>query len=473
MKIQFYNTYTNKKEEFIPINPGQVKIYTCGITVYDRCHLGHARGGINFDVLRNFLKTSGFEVTYVKNYTDIDDKIIERANEKGISTKELTEKNIIDHDSDMSSLGIQNPDIAPKATDHIQEIIEIIEALIEKGFAYEVDGNVFFVVRKFDDYGKLSGKNIDDLISGSRVEVDTAKKDALDFALWKRSKPGEPTWDSPWGAGRPGWHIECSAMSQKYLGETFDIHAGGSDLIFPHHENEIAQSVCSHGGKFVNYWLHNGMIKIDHQKMSKSLGNFATIVDIVKQYHPELIRFFVLSTQYRQSIDFSDEVIERSGEGLDRIYGALEKFELKYDNYEAGQVPDGHSQIQNHQRHFMEALADDLNTPQGIGIIFELTKMLNQQLEKQDRAFALYKCIKELGAILGILQKSAIKWFKTPRILKEQSGLQDHEIDQLIIDRKAAREGKDWALADKIRDQLNEASVQIEDRDGKTYWKRK
>ena len=452
---------------------GQVKIYNCGVTVYDRCHFGHARGAINFDVLRNFLQAAGFSVTYVKNYTDIDDKIIVRAREKGIGVQELAKQNIIDHDKDMASLGIRPPDIAPKATEHIQEIIEMVQNLISRGFAYEVNGNVFFIVRKFEEYGKLSGKNIDDLISGSRVEVDTTKKDALDFALWKSSRPDEPFWKSPWGPGRPGWHIECSAMSLKYLGETFDIHAGGSDLIFPHHENEIAQSECCHGKRFVNTWLHNGMLKIEQQKMSKSLGNFATIVDLVQRYHPELIRFFILSSQYRQAIDFSDEAVARSAEGLDRIYGALEKFELKYSVSPLSKVGKKYPKIKSHQQHFMEALADDLNTPQGIGTLFELTRLLNQSLTDQQQALAIYNCLKELGSILGVLQESAMEWFKTPRLLPQKSGLQDDKIEQLITARQIAREQKDWALADRLRDQLKAASVQIEDRDGKTYWKRK
>lgn len=475
MTIKFYNTLTKKKEEFQPIEPGKVKIYACGVTVYDRCHLGHARGALNFDVLRRFLKAAGYEVTYVKNYTDIDDKIIVRANERNISTKELSEENIRLHDEDMLSLGIDLPDIAPKATENIPEIVSMIQQLVEKGFAYESEGTVFFRVRKFDEYGKLSGKNIDDLQSGSRVEVDDSKEDALDFALWKASKPGEPVWDSPWGAGRPGWHIECSAMSRKFLGETFDIHAGGSDLIFPHHENEIAQSECSNGKLFVNYWLHNGMIKIEQQKMSKSLGNFATISDLVQKFHPELIRFFILSAQYRQSLDFSEGALAKSVEGLDRIYGALEKFELKYDREEAIKLPEDHTQVENHRRHFMEALSDDINTPQAISTLFELTRMLNLLIDDQERAGVVYKALIELGAILGILHESAIEWFKKPRIQQEEEegALSDEEIEQLLEERIAARAAKDWATADRIRDQLDAASIQLEDRDGKTLWKRK
>lgn len=472
MDIKLYNTLTNKKEIFQPIQPGKVKIYNCGVTVYDSCHLGHARGGINFDVLRNVFQAVGYHVTYVKNYTDIDDKMINRANEREISVSELAQENIISHDEDMQSLGINNPDIAPRATDHIPEIISITEKLIQSGFAYEVKGTVFFRVRKFSEYGQLSGKNIDDLKSGIRVEIDQDKEDALDFALWKAAKPNEPTWDSPWGLGRPGWHIECSAMSVKYLGESFDIHAGGSDLIFPHHENEIAQSECANGKKYANHWLHNGMIKIEGQKMSKSLGNFATIVDLVQKYHPELIRFFVLSAQYRQPLDFSQEALVKSAEGLDRIYGALEK--CKSGETVKNEFDDSvKEQIEAIRSKFLEAMCDDLNSPQAIAVMFELTRSMNSAPKNDPLAQAQYELILDLGEILGILKVKPTDWFKTPRIKKEREGLSDGEIDQLLVERKQAREEKNWEMADKIRDQLNAESILLEDRDGKTIWRRK
>ncbi len=475
MEIKLYNTLTNQKEVFVPITPGKVKIYTCGVTVYDHCHLGHARGSINFDVMRNVFKAAGYDVTYVKNYTDIDDKMIARANERKITISELATENIKSHDEDMASLGVNPPDIAPKATDYIEEIIGITQQLIEKGFAYEVNGTVFFKVRMFEEYGKLSGKNIDDLQSGIRVEVDTDKEDALDFALWKAEKPGEPSWDSPWGPGRPGWHIECSAMSKQHLGESFDIHAGGSDLIFPHHENEIAQSVCANSKSYANYWLHNGMIKIESQKMSKSLGNFATIKDLVKQYQPELIRFFTLSAQYRQSIDFSKEALAKSAEGLDRIYGAMEKFVSNVTEEKEQQARSNGTLLTDSYNAFLEAMCDDMNSPNAIAVMFELTKKLNTLDPNSEEASNVYFTLLKLGEMLGILSVPAKEWFKTPRIKLESEGdeLTDEMIDQLIADRKQARVDKNWELADKIRDQLQAASIHLEDRDGVTVWRRK
>ncbi|MBU3914206.1 cysteine--tRNA ligase [bacterium] len=474
MEIKLYNTLTNKKEIFEPIEPGKVKIYNCGVTVYDNCHLGHARGAINFDVMRNVFKVAGYEVTYVKNYTDIDDKMINRSNERGISIFELAEENIKSHDDDMASLGINQPDIAPRATDYISPMIAMTETLIEKGFAYESAGSVYFRVREFKEYGKLSGKNIDDLQSGIRVDIDEDKEDPLDFVLWKTAKPNEPNWDSPWGPGRPGWNLECSVMSKEHLGETFDIHAGGSDLIFPHHENEIAQSECANGKPYVNYWLHNGMIKIEGQKMSKSLGNFATIADLVKKYHPELIRFFTLSAQYSASLDFSKEAFEKSAEGLDRIYGALEKFESSGLKTQATSADD--NSLEDYRARFLEAMCDDMNSPQAIAVLFELTRMMNSARMDDPAAASIYKTLLELGEILGILKVPAVQWFKTPRIQKEEAeagALSDEKIERLIEQRKQARTDKDWGLADKIRDQLLAASILLEDRDGKTTWRKK
>lgn len=472
MEIKLYNTLTNKKEVFQPIEPGQVKIYACGETVYDRSHLGHARSAINFDVMRNVFKTLGYTVTYVRNHTDIDDKMINRANERGITVAQLAEEMIDFHDIDMSSLGINPPDFAPRATEYVPQIIEMIQSIYDKGLAYEAGGDVFFRVREFEEYGKLSGKNIDDLQSGARVEVDESKDDALDFVLWKGAKPGEPTWDSPWGPGRPGWHIECSAMGKDLLGTTFDIHTGGSDLIFPHHENEIAQSECANEQTFVNFWLHNGMIKIEGEKMSKSLGNFAIIADLVEKYHPELVRFFILSTQYRQSLDFSEAAVESRLEGLDRIYGALEKFESNKAAKSSAESDFDKKQLEEHHQRFLQAIADDLNTPQAIGVLFELTRVLNSIDNQDPVAELLYKEILDLGDILGILKISPSQWFKAQRIKKTGSGLTDTEIDQLIEDRRQAREDKNWQRADEIRDQLQAASIQLEDREGKTFWRR-
>ncbi len=476
MELKLYNTLTNKKEIFKPIEPGKVKIYTCGVTVYDHCHLGHARGSINFDVMRNVFKALGYEVTYVKNYTDIDDKMIKRSLERRIPIAELAKENIESHDKDMADLGVNPPDQAPKATDYIDDMIEITRKLVEKGYAYESNGTVFFRVRKFDEYGKLSGKNIDDLMSGIRVEIDSDKEDALDFALWKAAKPGEPTWESPWGPGRPGWHIECSVMSKHYLGETFDIHTGGSDLIFPHHENEIAQSECANDKPYANYWLHNGMIKIRSQKMSKSLGNFATIKDLVKQYQPELIRFFTLSAQYRQSLDFNHEALAKSAEGLDRIYGAMEKYLSVAPREQLENSRNKSILIQSEIDTFLEAMCDDLNSPKAIAVLFELTRKLNSLEASSDEAGAVYGTLLHLGEILGLLRIPADQWFKTPRIrtiAASNEGLSDDEIDSLIDQRNQARKGKNWELADKIRNQLQDASIVLEDRDGKTVWRRK
>jgi cysteinyl-tRNA synthetase len=470
--IKIYNTLTRKKEPFKPVEPGKVKMYSCGVTTYDKCHLGHARGAINFDVVRNVFIALGYDVTYVKNYTDIDDKIINRSNEKGVTAKALAEEMIKLHDVDMASLGINPPDIAPKATEHIGDIIALVQRLVEEGYAYESNGDVFFKVRKFPEYGKLSWKNIDDLISGSRVEVNDDKEDALDFALWKSAKPGEPAWESPWGMGRPGWHIECSAMVKKHLGETIDIHAGGSDLIFPHHENEIAQSECANGKIYVNYWMHNGMIKIQQQKMSKSLGNFATIEDLVKKYHYEVIRFFVLSTQYRQSIDFTDEALERAAESLDRIYGALEKYQTTYGD-SLNEIEVEEKIYKKLKKRYLEALSDDINTPEAIAVLFDITRSLNSNMKTAAKAKTYYQLLIDLGAVLGIFNINPAEWFKSPRIKREDDGLTDEAIDALIQKRIDARANKDWATADEVRDQLNEAGIVLEDTNGKTTWKRK
>lgn len=471
MTIYLHNTLTKTKEEFKPIEPGKVKIYVCGVTVYDRCHLGHARGAVNFDVLRTFFEFLGFEVTYVKNYTDVDDKIIARANEQNVSIQKLTEQMIDLHDEDMGKLGIRKPDIGPKATEHIVEMIGMVESLIQQGFAYESNGSVFFKVRKFSDYGKLSGKDIDQLSAGIRIEINSEKADPLDFVLWKASKEGEPYWESPWGKGRPGWHIECSAMSKKYLGETFDIHAGGSDLIFPHHENEIAQSVCTHQKPYVNYWLHNGMIQIENQKMSKSLGNFATIADITENYHPEVVRFFLIGTQYRHSLHFTKDGLIQAAESLDRIYSALSAVKNIKPENATQQLSDT---LKSDFERFVAALKDDLNTPQAIGILFEITKKLNSSDDQEEKEI-IASLLMHLGQVLGILKSPIDTWFKSPRIdrIKETDEITDEEIEQLIQERIQARADKNWARADEIRDLLSEKSIILEDTAGTTKWIRK
>ncbi|MDT8445963.1 MAG: cysteine--tRNA ligase [bacterium] len=465
--IQFYNSLTKEKTPFEPIEKGKVKIYTCGVTVYDYCHLGHARGAVNFDLLRRFLEVRGYEVTFVKNYTDIDDKIIARAQERGVDYQQLTQEMIAAHDEDMAALGVKPPDIAPKATEHMGEILEMINCLQGKGLAYQQGPDVFYKVRSFESYGKLSGKNIDDLLSGSRVEVNETKEDALDFALWKGAKPGEPKWESPWGQGRPGWHIECSAMAKKYLGPRFDIHAGGSDLIFPHHENEIAQSEGCHGEPLANFWLHNGMVKIDAHKMSKSLGNFFTIRDLLKTYEPELIRFFLLSAQYRAALNFSEAALAAQLEGLDRLYGALAK------SCEGGIPPDPDDfgpEALSLEHRFFEALDDDLNSSLAISVLFEAAKSINLGGLKEDG----YWLLRELGEVLGLLQQDPESWFKNPRIRKESGGeLSAEQIEQMIAGRAQARIDKNWAEADRLRDALVAGGIQLIDKDGKTEWRRK
>ncbi len=473
MDIYIYNTLTHKKEIFRSIETGKVKIYACGVTVYDKSHLGHARGAINFDVMRNVFRELGYTVTYIKNYTDIDDKMINRANERGITVAQLAKEMIAIHDTDMESLMIAPPELAPRATDHIGEMIEIVESLIQKGYAYESDGNVFFRVRRFPEYGKLSWKNIDDLVAGSRVAIDENKEDALDFSLWKAAKAGEPHWQSPWGSGRPGWHVECSAMARKHLGDTIDIHAGGSDLIFPHHENEIAQSECASGKVFANYWMHNGLVTIQRQKMSKSLGNFATIEDLVQKYHPELIRFFTLSAQYRQELDYSDKALEKSAEGLDRVYGALERFERTYDRKRIESAEVAEKIGEEYRRSFMAAMCDDLNTPLAIAVLFDIVKALNTSIGDIDRAAALRRTLLELGGILGILTVSPLQWFKMSRIKTEAGTLSDREVETLVLEREKARNDKNWTVADNIRARLEDASILIEDTGGKTTWRRK
>ena len=473
MEIKFFNTLSNKKEIFVPLKANEVTIYNCGVTVYDRCHLGHARGAINFDVLRNLLKSLGYKVTYVKNYTDIDDKIIDRANSLKTTTVKLADEMIKSHDADMESLNISPPDVAPKATEHMAEIIDMIAQLIKKDYAYQTEEGVFFKVRKFNEYGKLSGKNIDDLLSGIRVEINKIKEDALDFALWKTAKEGEPFWESPWGDGRPGWHIECSAMSQKYLGKTFDIHAGGSDLIFPHHENELAQSEACHSKPFVKYWLHNGMIIIDKQKMSKSLGNFALISELTQKYTPEVIRFFILSTQYRHTLNFSADGIVSAADGIDRIYRALESYENLFRGEEAAATGEESEAVKSYRSRFFQNMSDDLNSPQAIGVLFEITRELNSINGDNNLALHLKNLLLELGDILGILKIKPVEWFQSPRIKTDSTKIDDKEIEQLISERKIARKGKDFKKADQIRDKLLKNGVIIEDKDGRTNWKRK
>jgi len=457
--LQLYNTLTQKKEDFAPIDAGRIRMYVCGVTTYDYCHLGHGRMLVVFDVITRFLRFNGFDVTYVRNITDIDDKIINRANELGIAFDELSEKFINIMHEDERALNILPPDIEPRATHHMQEILDMVGTLVEKGYAYAADnGDVYFSVSKFADYTKLSKRNLDEMLAGARVEVDEAKRDARDFALWKAAKPDEPGWDSPWGFGRPGWHIECSAMSTQCLGETFDIHGGGSDLIFPHHENEIAQSECATGKEFARYWMHNGPLRIDDEKMSKSLGNFFTIRQVLEQYSPEVIRYFLISSHYRSAINYSQDNLGQASGALERFYNALKG--IDYTEVASAENTE-------FERRFTASMEDDFNTPEAIGVLFDLAREINR-LKQEDMAAAssLAALLVKLGAVLGILQLSAEDFLR-----RGSEDIDAAYIEELINKRNLAREEKDWALADQIRDELKALNVILEDEDGVTSWR--
>jgi cysteinyl-tRNA synthetase len=454
--LKIYNSLTKQKEEFKPIEEGKIKLYVCGMTVYDYCHIGHARVMIAFDMVVRLLKWKGYDVTYVKNITDIDDKIINRANEKKQPFEELTKQFINAMHEDEEALQILAPDIEPTATSHMPEIINMVSTLIEKGSAYEVNGDVYFDVSTFESYGKLSNRNLDELKSGARVEVTTIKRHPGDFALWKSAKPNEPSWNSPWGEGRPGWHIECSAMSTKCLGSHFDIHGGGMDLLFPHHENEIAQSEASTGEKFVNTWMHLGFIQVDKEKMSKSLDNFFTIREVLEKYHPEVIRLFMLTTHYRQPLNYSDAALDQAKSTLDGLYFALRDLD----------VTEGKLLPQYIER-FDQALLDDFNTPEMFVVIFELIKAVNGAKETDtadigDLAFTLH----HLANALGLLQ-SAVEDY-----LKSGAALPEDEINALITKRTEARKNKDWKASDDIRDQLLEKGIVLDDTAGGTTWRK-
>ncbi len=459
--LKVYNDLTNRKEEFVPLEPGKVRMYVCGMTVYDLCHLGHARVMVVFDVIYRYLKEKGYQVTYVRNITDIDDKIIARANERGEPIGDLTQRFIDAMHEDEAALGILHPDEEPRATTHIREIIDMVQRLIERGHAYLAANNdVYYSVSSFDGYGKLSGKSIEDLRAGARVGVEEQKRDPLDFALWKAAKPGEPSWDSPWGKGRPGWHIECSAMSTSCLGDSFDIHGGGADLTFPHHENEIAQSEGATGHPFVKYWLHNGFVRINDEKMSKSLGNFFTVREILQHYKAEEVRYFILTSQYRSPLHYDDEHLQNARAALTRFYTALRGLpEVSAAGAEA------------FAERFYESMDDDFNTPEGLAVLFDMVREINR-LRPQDeqKAAALAAELKRLGGILGILQEDPEAWLKAG--VGSAGELSDQQIETLIQQRLDARKAKDWAEADRIRDELKEQGVLLEDGPGGTSWRR-
>jgi len=459
--ISLYNTLTNKKEPFVPIKAGEVGMYVCGMTVYDYCHLGHARVMVAFDVMVRHFRHRGFKVNYVRNITDIDDKIIARANENGEDFIALTERFVQAMHDDSDALGILPPDAEPRATQSMPAILAMIERLIEKDFAYQADnGDVYYSVKAFDDYGKLSGRQVDDLRSGARVEIGEQKRDPLDFVLWKMAKPDEPFWDSPWGQGRPGWHIECSAMSSELLGEHFDIHGGGQDLQFPHHENEIAQSEGCHGHKMVNYWLHNGFVRINDEKMSKSLGNFFTVREILENYRAEEVRYFILTSQYRSPLNYDEEHLQNARAALTRFYTTLR------DLPEAAALAES-----DYETRFDAAMDDDFNTPEALAVLFELARETNRLKESgAEEAATLGATLKTLAGVLGILQNDPEAFFK--QAAGSEEGLSDAEVEALIEQRYQARADKNWAEADRVRDELKKAGIVLEDAAGKTSWRR-
>jgi cysteinyl-tRNA synthetase len=464
ISMKIYNTLSGKKEEFIPINEGEVKMYVCGPTVYDFIHIGNARPYTVFDTIRKYLEYKGYQVTYVQNFTDVDDKIINRANTEQVSCSTISEKFIQEAINDAKGLGVKEATYHPKATCEIDEMIRMVETLVEKGYAYEVNGTVFFSTKKFKDYGKLSKKNIEDLEAGARIAINDEKRDPMDFVLWKKKKEGEPSWTSPWGDGRPGWHIECSAMAKKYLGETIDIHAGGVDLIFPHHENEIAQSEAANGKPFAKYWIHNGFINIDNKKMSKSKGNFFTVRDIVKQFPYEVVRFFILSAHYRSPINFSQELLEASAKGLERIQTGVSNLEYLLTVTKVTELTDDEkillSQLKDYQEKFEKAMDDDFNSADGISVIFELIKFANQNTSDTSSILWLNELktlLLKLCDILGVVAAKEVE-------------LLDEEIEGLIEQRQQARKNKDFALSDQIRDELKAKGIILEDtREGVKY----
>ena len=455
--IKLFNSLSKKKEIFKAIEPGKVKMYVCGMTVYDFCHLGHARVLIVFDLINRWFKVSGYDVIYVRNITDIDDKIIARAAEQGIPFGDLTQKFIDEMNTDAHTLGVISPDIEPRATESIGAMIAMIQTLLEKNFAYiGANNDVFYAVTKFDGYGKLSGKSLEDLRAGNRVEVDKFKKNSFDFVLWKSAKPGEPSWDSPWGKGRPGWHIECSAMSNKFLGKNFDIHGGGQDLQFPHHENEIAQSEASNDCQMANYWLHNGFVRVDDEKMSKSLGNSFTIREILKHYDPEVVRFFVLKAQYRSPLNYSDHHLEDAKQGLTRLYLAIR---------ESNSIIDQKIDWKNSFAcQFKDALDDDFNTPEAISVLFSLANAVNKNRQNEEQALLI-----QLANILGILEMEP-EVFLRGNIEADDKNV---DIDQLINDRLEAKKNKDYQKADEIRIFLEGRDILLEDTPNGTIWRKK
>ena len=477
MAIRLYNTLSRKKEELVPVTPGKVGLYACGATVYDHSHVGHARSAIIFDALFRYLSGSGFDVTYVRNFTDIDDKIINKANTEKRDWREIGDTYTASFREDMANLNILSPTHEPKATEHIGDMLDLIQSLVDRGFAYAVGGSVYFSVKKYQGYGQLSGRTLDELIAGARVEIDERKQDPMDFALWKESKPSEPFWESPFGKGRPGWHIECSAMSVKYLGSPFDIHGGGKDLVFPHHENERAQSECGTGRKFVNYWVHNGFVTVDREKMSKSLGNFFLIKDVLKRYHPDVLRLFFLSTHYRNPIDYTESSIEAAQTALQKLYSAVERCnELARDRKIVASV---NADLDETKKRFHEAMDDDLNTALALSTLFDLAKSVNKTIDDRDEsgypsAVAGSNLLTGLAATVGLMSQDP-ETYSRGEVLRQlqQFGLDEAWVEKAISDRSEARRAKDYKKADEMRGMLLEKGIAILDTPQGTKWRKK
>jgi cysteinyl-tRNA synthetase len=461
--LQIYNSLSKRKERFAPIEPGKVRMYVCGMTVYDYCHLGHARAIVVFDMVVRYLRARDYAVTYVRNVTDIDDKIIRRAQEAGEPIEQLTARFTAAMHEDAQALGALPPDHEPRATESIEAIVAMIEKLIARDYAYRADGDVYYAVSRFSDYGKLSGERLEDLRAGERVEPGEGKRDPVDFVLWKSAKPGEPSWPSPWGAGRPGWHIECSAMSTACLGEHFDIHGGGLDLKFPHHENEIAQSEAATGHPYVNYWMHNGHVRIDEEKMSKSLGNFLTVREILAQYRAEEVRYFLLSSHYRSPLNYSDEALANARAAIERLYLALR-----------GLPPaSAEGAGEEYRERFHVAMSDDFNTPLALAVLFDLAREINRRREPAPSAAAeLGALLRELGGILGLLGEDAEAYLQASVDAQSAGGLSAERIERMLEQRSAARARRDFAEADRLRDELQAAGIIIEDGAGGTRWRR-
>lgn len=463
--IKVYNTLNKKKEEFIPLTPGEVKMYVCGPTVYNFFHIGNGRTFIVFDTIRRYFEYRGFKVDFVQNFTDIDDKMIKKANEEGTTVKKIGDTYIKEYYQDADALNIERATVNPRATEFIGEIIKFVKGLVDKGYAYEVDGDVYFSTKKFQGYGKLSGQNIEDLQSGARISVDERKKDPMDFAIWKAQKPGEPAWNSPWGMGRPGWHIECSCMAKKLLGETIDIHAGGSDLKFPHHENEIAQSEALTGEPFARYWLHSAFVNVNNEKMSKSLNNFFTAREILERYDADVIRFLMLSAHYRQQLNFSEDLLESAKASVERIYNAIGNLENLIDEVSREEMNEEEKayleSLNKYKEKYIEKMDDDFNTADAITAIFDLIKDTNTNItidSSKELAQKALELIRELGAPLGMFQKST-------------KGNLEEEIEALIAKRQQARKDRDFTLADKIRDELKDRGIVLEDTPQGVRWK--